>query len=159
MFRIKIICVGKMRESYFKEACAEYIKRCSPLCDLKIIEIKEAYISQNPSQAEIDIALKKEEEEILKKVKDNKFIAMCIEGPSLSSEIFAKNLDEILMSTQGQLCFVIGSSYGLSQQIKRKASMKLSMSSMTFAHRLACVMLCEQIYRAMSILNNGKYHK
>ncbi len=159
MLRIKIICVGKMKENYFKEACNEYIKRCSTVCNLEIIEIKEALLPQEPSQAEIDIALKKEETQILKRLKEDKFIAMCIEGRSFSSEEFAKNIDKMIITTGGKLSFVIGSSYGLSAGIKKKACMQLSMSSMTFAHRLACVMLCEQIYRALNILNKGKYNK
>ncbi len=157
--KIEIICVGKIKEKYFREACDEYIKRIKSFCDISVSEIKDVSISQKPSEKEIENAIRKEGEEILKRVKNDKLIAMCIEGKKFSSVDFAFELKKFQQKSNDKVYFVIGSSHGLSEEVKTRADLKLSMSSMTFAHRLACVMLCEQIYRAFAILNDRKYHK
>ena len=159
MLKIEIIYLGKIKEKYFKEAIEEYVKRTQKFCSIKLINLKGEKLPDNPSKAQIEAALNKEGNEILKKINGNKFIAMCIEGKELSSTELAKKIENYKLNGCSKLIFVIGSSYGLSEQLKQKADFKLSMSKMTFAHRLACTMLCEQIYRAFNILNGTKYDK
>lgn len=159
MLKIEIIYLGKIKENYFKEAIEEYVKRVQKFCSIKLINIKDEKLPDNPSEAQIEAALNKEGKEILKKVNGNKFIAMCIEGKEISSTELAKKIENYKLNGCDKLIFVIGSSYGLSEEVKQRADLKLSMSKMTFAHRLACTMLCEQIYRAFNIINSGKYHK
>ena len=159
MQSITIICVGKLKEKFYLDAVSEYVKRLSAFCTLQIIELAEYKLSQNPSQAEIDAALKKEAEEIRKKIpKGADVCAMCVEGKQRSSEEFA---DMIAASAQrsSKMCFLIGSSFGLDTALKKEADERLSMSKMTFPHHLARVMLLEQIYRGFGILSGSRYHK
>ena len=113
-----------------------------------------------PSEAEIDAALSAEGKQILAKISQNsKIVAMCIEGSQVSSEQLAKQFETDAVSGTGSLSFIIGGSFGLSDEVKKRADLKLSMSKMTFPHQLARVMLLEQIYRAFQINSGGKYHK
>lgn len=159
MLKIEIIYLGKIKEKYFKEAIEEYVKRTQKFCSIKLTNIKDEKLPDNPSEAQIKAALTKEGKEILKRINGNKFIAMCIEENEISSIELAKKIENYKLNGCNKLIFVIGSSHGLSEEIKQKADFKLSMSKMTFAHRLACTMLCEQIYRAFNILNGTKYNK
>lgn len=148
---MKIICVGKVKERFFLEAMAEYSKRLSKYTKLEIIEI--------PDEANENIALKKEGEKILSKIKDNDYvITLEIEGNSLSSLEFAKKIDNNFNSNKN-LTFVIGGSYGLDDLVKKRSDYKLSFSKFTFPHQLFRVMLLEQIYRAFKINHNENYHK
>ncbi len=159
MIKCKIIALGSLKEKYFKEACAEYQKRLTRFCDLEICEIEPAKLPENPSAGEIDGALKKEAEQIIKKIpKNSRVIALCVEGKEKSSEDFASYIDEVSNLGQG-ICFIIGSSYGLSEEVKRLANLRLSLSIMTFPHKLFRVMLLEQIYRGFMINQGSKYHK
>lgn len=159
MLNVNVICVGSLKEKYFREAVDEYSKRLSRYCKFNIIELDEEKISDQQTQAMIDKTLHKEGERILSKIsKSDYVVAMCIEGKILSSEELAHKLNDISM-TSGTVCFVIGGSWGLCDEIKRRADFKLSVSKMTFPHQLFRVMLCEQIYRAFSINANAKYHK
>ena len=156
---VNIICVGKIKESYFSEAAAEFEKRLSRFCNINIIQIPDKSIPENPSEAQCAEVLLKEGEQILKKVGKSDFVvAMCIEGKQLSSEQLAEKLRLIQMQSS-TIDFIIGGSLGLSEEIKRRADFKLSMSSMTFPHRIARIMLEEQIYRAFKINANETYHK
>ena len=159
MLTIQLVCIGKLKESYWREACAEYAKRLSAFCRFSIAELPESRLPDAPSPAQIDAALQTEAEKILSAVGNAPIIALCIEGKTLSSEALAHKIDSMAVNGASKLCFVIGSSFGLSDNVKRAASLCLSMSPMTFPHQLARVMLCEQIYRAFQILNHGKYHK
>lgn len=160
MIRINIICVGSLKEKYLKDAVNEYAKRLNGLCSFGITEIGEARLSDNPSQSEINAALEKEGELILKKIAPNsKNIAMCIEGSQMPSPDLAKLISNYAVDGFSTVNFVIGGSFGLADCVKRKADMRLSMSPMTFPHQLARVMLCEQIYRAFMINQGSKYHK
>lgn len=160
MIGITLICLGKLKESYLRDAVAEYSKRLSAFCRLKTVELIPCRLSDDPSQAEIDRALGEEGRSILAAVPDSSFVcAMCIEGKKLSSEELAAKIEDCGVRGFGNITFVIGSSYGLSDEVKRAASLRLSMSDMTFPHQLARVMLLEQIYRAFRINNGGKYHK
>jgi 23S rRNA (pseudouridine1915-N3)-methyltransferase len=156
MLNVKLICVGKLKEAYWRDAVAEYEKRLRPLCKWELIELPESRLPSEPSQAEIDAALEKEGEQILHHAA-GKIIPLCIEGKQVDSPGLAKRLAGAMQSP-GAVSFVIGSSYGLSPAVKA-AGERLSMSPMTFPHQLARVMLCEQIYRGFQILSNTKYHK
>ena len=150
---IKIITVGSIKEKYLKDAIDEYTKRLSKYTNIEIIEVKDEGLVE-PIKA---ISL--EEEKILKHINDKDYlITLEIEGKELSSEEFAKKLDNIQLETS-IITFVIGGSYGLSQNIKDKSKLHLSFSKMTFPHQLFRVLLLEQIYRAFKINNNESYHK
>ncbi len=157
---ITILALGKLKEDYLRQACAEYEKRLNAFCRLSIEVLEPERLSDNPSDSEIENALKKEGERLLKKIPKNSFVcALCIEGKQITSEELAGQLERIALEGFGQIVFIIGSSCGLSPEVKSAAHMKLSMSKMTFPHQLARVMLLEQIYRGCSIINNRKYHK
>ena len=156
MLTVKLLCVGKLKESYWRDAVAEYEKRLRPLCKWELIELPEARLPQEPSQAEIDAALEKEGELLLRRAA-GKIYPLCIEGKAVDSQGMAKRLAGAMQSP-GAVTFVIGSSYGLSPAVKA-AGEGISMSPMTFPHQLARVMLCEQIYRGFQILSGTKYHK
>lgn len=160
MINIHIIALGKLKEKYMKDFSAEYEKRLSSYCKLNVIELEPVKLSDNPSQSEIDNALTKESQLIKAKLPKSAFVfAMCIEGKQMSSEELSKKLEDIALAGISNVVFIIGSSFGLSNEIKSLADYKFSMSKMTFPHKLARIMLTEQIYRALSITNNGKYHK
>ena len=160
MMNITVIALGKLKEKYLNDAISEYSKRISAYGKLQIIELNPVRLSDNPSQTEIDNALSKEAEEIKKKIPNNSFVfSLCIEGKEKSSEAFAKAIADAGLNGKSSIVFIIGSSFGLSPEIKSLSDFKLSFSPMTFPHQLMRVMLLEQIYRAFQINNNGKYHK
>lgn len=160
MPEVTFVCIGKLKEQYLRDACAEYSKRLSAFCKLKVIELAPERLSENPSQAEIQKALSIEGKRILEKIPDRAaIIAMCIEGRHLSSEELSKKLSELATHGIGSVAFVIGGSFGLSNEVKEKSTLRLSVSRMTFPHQLFRVMLLEQIYRAFQIQNGTKYHK
>ena len=157
---ITVIALGKLKEKYLTDAISEYSKRISAYGKLQIIELNPVRLSDNPSQTEIDNALSKEAEEIKKKIPNNSYVfSLCIEGKEKSSESFAKAINDAAINGKSNIVFIIGSSFGLSPEIKTLSDFKLSFSPMTFPHQLMRVMLLEQIYRAFQINNNGKYHK
>ncbi len=159
MIKITLITLGKLKEKYLRDAVDEYAKRLSRYCKLDIVELTPITLSENPSQSEIDAALLKEAEGIEKRIPEGSVVtALCVEGKSNTSEQFA---EYILKNTNfgKNMCFIIGSSYGLSDVIKQKSDFKLSLSAMTFPHQLFRVMLLEQIYRAFKINEGGTYHK
>ncbi len=157
---ITVICLGKLKEKYLKDAVQEYTKRLSAYGKVDIIELNPVRLSDTPSAQEIDNALEKEAEEIKKKIPKNSYtFALCIEGKEKSSESFAQTIKDAAIGGKSSITFIIGSSFGLSEHIKAIADNRLSFSPMTFPHQLMRVMLLEQIYRAFQINNNGKYHK
>ncbi len=159
MLNVNIICVGSLKEKFFCDAVGEYTKRLSRYCKFTVTELSEEKINDQQTRSMIDKTLKKEGERILSKISASDYvIAMCIEGKILSSEELAAKISDVSM-TCGTVDFVIGGSWGLSDQVKQRADFKLSVSKMTFPHQLFRVMLCEQIYRAFSINANAKYHK
>ena len=160
MLGVTVIALGRLKEKYLRDACDEYIKRLSALCKLKIVELDPVKLPDNASPSEIEKALKKEAQMILAKVPNGcKTVAMCIEGKQMSSEKLSAFFENTSVSGCGDIVFIIGSSYGLDDEIKKKADIRLSMSEMTFPHQLARVMLLEQIYRALMISAGSKYHK
>lgn len=157
-----MICVGKLKEDYWRKACAEYSSRMTPMCRLSVIEIPEYRLSDSPSHAEIDAGLDKEGHNILEKVggrSDTFVIAMCVEGEIWSSEQLAENIMQAGVSGKSRIDIIIGGSYGLSDEVKKRADKRISIGRMTFPHQLCRVMLCEQLYRAFMINSNRKYHK
>lgn len=159
MLNVNIICIGNLKEKFFTDALTEYKKRLGRYCKLEVVELPEEKIADNVTQSQIDKTLTKEGEKILSKIgKSDYVVAMCIEGKQLSSEELSKKLEDISL-THSTVNFVIGGSWGLSPDVKKRADMRLSVSKMTFPHQLFRVMLSEQIYRAFSITANAKYHK
>lgn len=160
MLNINIICVGKLKEKYWTQAVAEYEKRLRTFCKFKITEVDEEKISDNPNSSQIEATLEKEGKRIFKAVgKGSEVIALCIEGKQVSSPQLAEIFNSVAVKGKSEIDFIIGGSWGLSEEVKRVAEIKLSMSKMTFPHQLARVMLCEQIYRGFQISSGGKYHK
>lgn len=160
MLAVTILALGKAKERYLRDFCAEYEKRLSAFCRLRTVELMPEPLPENPSEAQIQKALKREGAQILSKIPKNAYVfALCIEGKMLSSETFSQKISTLALDGKSELVFVLGSSYGLSDEVKRRADFRLSMSEMTFPHRLARVMLLEQVYRAFQIQNGGKYHK
>ncbi len=159
MIKITLITLGKLKEKYLKEATAEYEKRLSRYCDLEIVEIEPVRLSDKPSAAEIENALLKESELILKKIpKNTEVFALCVEGGQLSSEQLAEKLRGLSNEGRG-ISLIIGSSYGLAERVKAMSNARLSLSKMTFPHQLFRVMLLEQLYRGFKIGEGSTYHK
>ena len=160
MMNIHILCVGRLKEKFYANAVAEYQKRLSGYCRLQITELPEEKLPQEPSQAQIDAALRKEAGAIRAKLPPNSSVAaLCVEGRTRSSEELAGLLRTWEIDPAKHLVFLIGGSYGLDEALKREAWVRLSMSPMTFPHPLARVMLLEQIYRGFKINEGSRYHK
>ncbi len=155
---VNLIVIGRLKEDYLRDACAEYIKRLGRYCTFGIHELEEARLSDSPSEKEIAAALKKEAEQIRRYAK-GMIIPLCIEGKQLSSTGLAEHISSAGVAGHSTVTFIIGSSFGLDPEIKAMGSLQLSMSKMTFPHQLARVMLLEQIYRCFQINTGGKYHK
>ena len=152
MLSVKLICVGKLKESFWTEACKEYEKRMKTMCRLEIVQLDE--------EPERPDALRREATRIEAAIPAGAYvIAMCIEGKELSSTQLAEKLRTVQNSGNSKICLIIGSSNGMDDSIKQRADFCLSMSPMTFPHHLARVMVLEQIYRGLSILAGSKYHK
>lgn len=160
MLSINIICVGRLKDKFFEEAAGEYLKRLKSYAKVTITEIKAVELPDEPNASQISAALEKEGSEILKKIPSNaKVVTLCIEGKLFSSEDTAKLLSDTALSGCSEIVFIIGGSYGLSENVKQRSDVRLSMSKMTFPHRLARIMLLEQIYRGFKINAGEKYHK
>ena len=160
MLKITVACVGKLKESYWRDAVAEYQKRLSAYCSLDIAEVEEAPVPQKASPAQIEAALETEGKRLLAKVPAGAALcSLCIEGKEMGSEPFSRWIGDIQVRGISHIVLAIGGSWGLSPQVKKASMLRLSMSPMTFPHQLARVMLLEQTYRAFQILSGGKYHK
>ena len=159
MIQVTVICVGNLKEAYWREAVAEYEKRLSAFCKLTLVQLKEAKLSDDPSEGEIGAALADEGKRILAAIPPQAYpIALCVEGKQFSSEKLAKHLDGVL-SERGTLCLIIGSSHGLDDSVKAACRLRLSVSELTFPHQMMRVLLLEVLYRSFSILKGSKYHK
>ena len=160
MLKITLITVGRLKEQYLRDAVKEYEKRLSTLCSLKNVEIDAAKLPDNPNESQIQAALENESAKIIASIPSGAYvIPMCIEGKQIDSVELSTKFQDLAVSGNGNICFIIGGSYGLSDNVKQLANFKLSMSKMTFPHQLARVMLLEQIYRAFKISQGGTYHK
>ncbi len=155
--KIKIIALGKLKETYIKEGTIEFLKRIQAYCPLDVVEIKpEQFFDENLLEKSLDI----EGDKILANIKkDSYVITLEISGKQLSSEEFASKINSIICSGISELVFVIGSSHGLSVKVSQRADFKLSLSKMTFLHEFARLILTEQIYRAFKIIKKETYHK
>ena len=162
IMRINIISVGKIKEKYLKDAIEEYSKRLSKFCTLNIIEVSEV-VAKVENETNIKNSIEEEGNEIVSKLDSfakNIFIfVLDIDGKELSTIEFEKKIEEIKLNGVSEIVFIIGGSYGLSVEIKKKANFRLSFSKMTFPHQLFRIILLEQIYRAFKIANNEPYHK
>lgn len=160
MQKITVLCVGKLKERFYQEAAAEYVKRLGRHCKLDVVELPESRLPEDPSPGEIQRALAAEAAAIREKLpRGGAVIALCIEGKPCSSVELSRRMQELAVSGKSQLTFLIGGSVGLAEDLKRQADWRLSMSPMTFPHHLARIMLPEQIYRACQIAAGTKYHK
>lgn len=158
MMNITLICVGKLKEKYLRDAIAEYEKRLSRFCRFKTIELPDEKIPDNASDAVCRTILEREGERILAAAGNLPLVAMCIEGKLVSSEELAERVESFAMSG-GRAAFVIGGSLGLSDSVKARAAAKISFGRITLPHQLMRVVLCEQLYRSFKINNNENYHK
>ena len=160
MQNVNLLCVGKLKEKFYSEACAEYQKRLTRFCRLSITELAEERLPEDPSPAQIAQALAREAEAVRAKLpRGGAVIALCVEGRELSSPALAEAMQRYAALGISQLTFLIGGSFGLDEGLKASADLRLSMSPMTFPHHLARVMLLEQIYRAYQIQSGTRYHK
>lgn len=158
MLTVQLICIGKLKEAYLREAQAEYVKRLGAFCKIDVLELPEYRLPDNPSPAQIEKGLAEEGKQILSKA-SGALIPMCIEGKELSSPALSQKIDRLALNGESAISFIIGGSFGLSDEVKSRGTLRLSMSPMTFPHQLARIMLLEQIYRAFQISSGGKYHK
>ena len=157
---VTVICTGKLKEDWLRAACAEYEKRLKAYCRLNTVELSPAYLPAEPSEAQIKKALDEEGQKIMSLIPSGAYtVGLCIEGKQCTSESFSRLISDGAAEGGANLVFIIGSSHGLSDNVKRACSKRLSMSEMTFPHQLARVMLLEQIYRGFQISTGGKYHK
>lgn len=160
MQRVTVLCVGKLKEKFYLEAAAEYVKRLQRFCKLELVELPESRLPESPSPAEVQRALAVEAVAIRERLpKGGAVIALCIEGKPCSSVELSRRMEELAVAGKTQLTFLIGGSVGLDESLKQQADWQLSMSPMTFPHHLARIMLLEQIYRAYQISAGTKYHK
>ena len=160
MLTVTVACVGKLKEAYWRDACAEYAKRLGAFCRLQIVEVAEERLPEAPSAAQITAAIEAEGQRLLSRIPAGaSLIALCIEGKEMPSEALSKQLSDWAVDGVSHVALVIGGSHGLSDAVKQEARLRLSFSPMTFPHQLARIMVLEQIYRAFQIASGGKYHK
>ncbi len=158
--KVKLICVGKMKESFFRDAADEYIKRLSRFHKLEIIELPEELKKENPSESEIEKALAEEGTKILKSLgKGAYIISLAIEGKQISSEDLADTLKNLSDGGISEVDFIIGSSHGIASEVLSSSNFLLSFSKMTFTKEMARVIFLEQLYRASKITAGETYHK
>ena len=157
--KISVIFFGKIKEKFFTDAIKEYAKRMSRFAEFEIIEIPDERIPDNASEKENELIKKREGEKILSKLKQQSYvISLCIEGKTLDSNELAQTIKNTCLSTS-HICFIIGGSLGLSDEVKNRSDLRLSFGRMTLPHQLMRVVLSEQIYRAFMINSGATYHK
>lgn len=158
--RIKIICVGKLKEKYLVDGIKEYTKRISGYADINIIEVADERIPDNSSLADEVIIKAKEGRRILDKVKqDDYMILLDVQGKEMDSILFSQHIEKCMINGKSTIDFVIGGSLGHGEEILERANLRISFSPMTFPHQLMRLILVEQIYRAFKIMRNETYHK
>lgn len=158
--KITIVCVGKIKEKFYRDALAEYTKRLSRYCSLSITEVADEKTKEQASDVECAIIKDREGERILKSIREDGYvIALAIDGKNLDSVELSKKIEKLALTGKSNLYFVIGGSLGLSDEVMKRANYKLSFSRMTFPHQLMRVILLEQIYRSYRIINHEPYHK
>ena len=156
---IKILCVGKIKEKFYRDAISEYSKRLSKYCSLEIVEVNDEKTSENSTENEINIIKDKEGERILKHIKDKDYaIALAIQGKQQDSVAFSKYIENLGITGNSSICFIIGGSLGLSDAVMKSCNDSISFSKMTFTHQMVRLLLVEQVYRAFKINRGEKYH-
>lgn len=157
--KIRIVAAGKLKEKYLREGVAEYEKRLAPFASVELLETREEYMPENPSEAQRQQTLAKEGERLLRLVPEKSFlIVLDVKGKLLSSEALAKELAGLALQGRSDLTFLIGGAFGLSQAVRERADLRISFSPMTFTHQMVRLLLYEQIYRAFKINRGEKYH-
>ena len=157
--KIRIVAVGKLKEKYLREGVAEYEKRLAPFASVELLETREEYMAENPSEAQRQQTLAKEGERLLRLVPERScLIGLDVKGKLLSSEALAKELASLALQGQSDLTFLIGGAFGLSPAVRDRADLRISFSPMTFTHQMVRLLLYEQIYRAFKINRGEKYH-
>lgn len=160
MSNIKILCVGKIKEKFYRDAIGEYEKRLSRYCRLSIIEVADEKTPDRSSETEEMLIKEKEATRLRSHIRDNDYvIALAIDGKSFDSVTFSEHLGRLAVSGKSNLVFVIGGSLGLHPSILSQCDELLSFSAMTFPHQLMRVILLEQLYRSYRIQNHEPYHK
>ena len=160
MIKVSIIALGKLKEKYWRDTVDEYSKRISGYSGFEIIELNPERLPDNPNAAQIETALSNEAAQIIKKIpKGSKVVTLCIEGKAVDSEFLSEYICNAALTGCSHITFIIGSSFGLHESVKKLSDLRLSFSKMTFPHQLARVMLCEQVYRAFKIGEGSAYHK
>ena len=159
MVHINIICVGKIKEKYLKDAIEEYSKRLSKYCKLNIIELSDEQIPNNLNTKLTNHIKIVEGEKIISQIKNSYVISLDLSGNQYTSEKFSEKLDNIFLNKNSSISFIIGGSLGLSNEVIAKSDELICFSKMTFPHQLIRVFLLEQIFRAFKILNNETYHR
>lgn len=158
--KITILCVGKVKEKFYRDAIDEFAKRLSRYCKLEIVEVSDEKTEEQASENEIRLVKEKEGERLLKNIKEDAYvITLCIDGKQLDSEELSEKIEKLGIQGTSHIYFVIGGSLGLSDAVIKRADFKLSFSKMTFPHQLMRVILLEQIYRSYRIMNHEPYHK
>ena len=158
--KITILCVGKVKEKFYQDAIKEFQKRMSRYCKLDIVEVADEQTQEQSSDLEIQIIKDKEGERLLKHIKEDAYIiCLAIDGKQLDSVELSEKMNQLFVTGNSHICFVIGGSLGISDNVLKRANYKLSFSKMTFPHQLMRVILLEQIYRSFRIMNNEPYHK
>ena len=158
--KITIVCVGKIKEKFYRDALVEYTKRLSRYCSLSITEVADEKTKEQASDVECAIIKDREGERILKSIREDGYvITLAIDGKNLDSVELSKKIESLALTGKSNLYFVIGGSLGLSDEVMKRADYKLSFSRMTFPHQLMRVILLEQIYRSYRIINHEPYHK
>ena len=160
MQRVTVLCVGKLKEKFYTDAAAEYVKRLQRYCKLDVVELPVYRLPEEPCPAELQKALQTEAAAIRERLpRGGAVVALCSEGKPCSSEELSRRIIDFGVQGKTQITFLIGGSVGLDESIKKQADWRLSMSPMTFPHHMARIMLLEQIYRAYQIAAGTKYHK
>ena len=158
--KIKIYAIGHLKEAYLKQGINEYLERLKPYAQVEIIEVNDESVVDNPSQKEIDIAKDKEGQRVLKLLKNNEYlIGLDLVNKQPTSPEFAKYLEDKFVLGGSSISFVIGGSYGLSDELKKRCQDRIGLSNMTFLHQMTRLILLEQIYRVFKINRNEVYHK
>ncbi|MBG9980757.1 23S rRNA (pseudouridine(1915)-N(3))-methyltransferase RlmH [Facklamia sp. DSM 111018] len=158
--KIDIICVGKLKEKYYKQGVEEYLKRLGTYANVTVHEVNDEPTKEEMSAVERDRVLALEAERIKKKISpQHKVVVLAIEGKLISSEDLANQLDAYATYGQSKICFIIGGSLGLATSLKQEADWSISFGRITLPHQLMRVVLVEQIYRAYRIINGHAYHK
>ena len=158
MVNVKIVAVGKIKESFHREEINELVKRLSRYCKLSIIEVDE-YKLKDDSDKMIELTLIKEGEALLKQIKSDEYVFLLdLQGNEMSSEKLSLEMDKLISSGKN-ITFVIGGSYGLSSSVRERSNVRLKISPMTFTHQMCRIIILEQIYRSFKIINKESYHK